>query len=233
MAISLDEVEDFDTVMTEQNIAANNDSVEWLICAPYPFLGFVNAVMRGAQDCSVHDKGAFTGEVSAAMLASMGCGYCIVGHSERRTMHHETDDMIREKAKQCLANGIKAIICVGETLEQREQGLAFDIVDRQIRNCLPDEADAFNSVIAYEPVWAIGTGHAATEDDVADMHLQIRRLLKTLLASGDQMRIIYGGSVKPSNAESLLHLDNVDGALIGGASLKAEDFIAIGQAAGN
>lgn len=229
MAISADEAERFDEIVVNNNIESA-DHVDWLICAPYPFVGYVNAPKRGAQDCSIHEKGAYTGEVSASMLYDMGCDFCIVGHSERRAMHGETDDVVQAKAKNVIANKMTVIICVGETLAERESGQEFDVVERQIRQSMPPSANAENCVIAYEPVWAIGTGKAATADDVDAMHNKIRTLLKSRLDSGDQMRIIYGGSVKPDNGGELLNLSNVDGALIGGASLKAEDFLAIGKA---
>lgn len=230
MAISADEVDAFDE-KSSVILSESLNHVDWLICAPYPYLSMIGFVMRGAQDCSVHDHGAYTGEVSASMIRDMNCDYCIVGHSERRAMHGETNRIVQSKAAKVIANDMTAIICVGETLQEREAGKAFEIVEMQIRESLTDNANAQNTVIAYEPVWAIGTGKAATADDVSDMHGKIRRLLKSLLADGDQMRIIYGGSVKPSNADELMNLENVDGALIGGASLKAEDFIAIGKSA--
>jgi len=207
-----------------------SDHVEWLICPPAPYIANFENIKRGAQDCSTAEEGAFTGEISAAMLADIGCYYCIVGHSERRANHGETNDIVKAKAEQSLKQGITAIVCVGETLDEREAGCANEIVSDQIKNSIPDNASAHNVVIAYEPVWAIGTGKAATVDDVKEMHSMIRGLLKTMLDTGAEMRILYGGSVKPNNAAQLLNLDNVDGALIGGASLKVEDFTAIGSA---
>lgn len=229
MAISMDEAERYDDE-TLSLASSEYDFAEWLVCAPFTMIGSVNNAKRGAQDCSAHAHGAYTGEISASMLRDMGCEYCIVGHSERRAMHAETSHIVNTKAKQVLDHGMTAIICVGETLEEREAGNAFVVVETQIKQSLPEGANANNTVIAYEPVWAIGTGRAATADDVFDMHGKIRVLLKSLLADGAQMRIIYGGSVKPNNAHELLTLDNVDGALIGGASLKPQDFIAIGEA---
>jgi triosephosphate isomerase len=204
--------------------------VDWLVCPPSIHIPLVNDVPKGGQDCSIYGAGAHTGDISATMLRDMMCDYCLCGHSERRQNHGETNDVVRNKAEQIVNAQMTAIICVGETLDERESGKAFEVVERQIRESMPQSATSDTVVIAYEPVWAIGTGKAATKDDVADMHNQIRELLKSLVASGGQMRIIYGGSVKPSNAGELLNLDNVDGALIGGASLNADDFIAIGNA---
>lgn len=204
--------------------------VEWLVCPPHIHLPLVNDVPKGGQDCSVHEFGAHTGDVSALMLKDMRCDYCIVGHSERRQNHNETNEVIRQKAERVIQAGMTAIICVGEILDERNDGNAFTVVERQIRESLPAIASADSVVIAYEPVWAIGTGESATADDVLDMHGKIRQLLESLVASGDTIRIIYGGSVKPANASELMNLDHVDGALIGGASLSADDFIAIGNA---
>ena len=204
--------------------------VDWLVCPPSIHISLVNDIPKGGQDCSEQDNGAHTGDISAAMLKDMGCDFCICGHSERRQNHGEKSIDVKAKAERIIASNMTAIICVGETLVEREAGTAFDVVKEQIIQSLPDDATSDNVVIAYEPVWAIGTGKAATTCDVEKMHNQIRDLLKSLVASGAQMRIIYGGSVKPSNAGELLNLDNVDGALIGGASLNADDFIAIGKA---
>lgn len=223
-----------------ESIAARSvdmPGIEWLVCPPFVHLVQVGAVLDdslaglGAQDCSPEDQGARTGDISADMLADIGCSYCIAGHSERRAGHGEGSEAVRAKAGKILENNMKAIICVGETLEEREGGNAFAVVESQIRQSLPENATADNCVIAYEPVWAIGTGRAASAGDVVDMHENIRKLIESLLATGDRMRIIYGGSVKPGNAEELLNLPHVNGALIGGASLKADDFIAIGRAA--
>ena len=216
--------------MAMMDTVTNYNHVDWLICAPFPYIPSLENCIRGAQDCSAHQEGAYTGEISADMLADIGCDYCIVGHSERRAMHGETDEVVKEKAARVLDSGMTAIICVGETLSEREAGNELDVVETQIKKSLPSNSSVQNTVIAYEPVWAIGTGRAATADDVLKMHAHIRQLLKSTLASGTEMRILYGGSVKPSNASELMNLDNVDGALIGGASLKSEDFIAIGAA---
>lgn len=218
----------FDTAF--ESHVQNSDHVEWLICPPFPYIASLGYLQRGAQDCSAHEGGAYTGEVAASMLADMGCRYCVVGHSERRQYHDETNERVRQKAERLIENGIKPIICVGETLEDREAGKAFDVVKTQILDTVPSSATSYNAVLAYEPVWAIGTGMAATSCDVQKMHGMIRVLLETSLAQASEMRILYGGSVKPSNAAELLNIDNVNGALIGGASLKVEDFLAIGLA---
>jgi len=220
-----DMASDFDEAMTNAP-----SHVEWLLCPPLPYLPNIQNCPRGAQDCSAQDNGAYTGDVSAAILADIGCDYCIVGHSERRQYHKETSESVKEKSEQLLNHDITAIICIGETAKQREDGQAFHVVKTQITQSLPEGANAQNVVIAYEPVWAIGTGQAATIDDIQSMHNQIRDLLKSLLDTGAEMRILYGGSVKPDNATELLNIDNVNGALIGGASLKHDDFLAIGNA---
>lgn len=226
MHMNADKADAFDDAMMK---TVEADHVDWLICAPFPYIANITHSIRGAQNCSQHEEGAYTGEISAAMIKDMSCDYCIVGHSERRAMYDETNELVRDKASQLIENNVTAIICVGETLDEREAGQEFDKVETQIKQSLPSHSNAKNTVIAYEPVWAIGTGKAATADDVAAMHNHIRQLLKSILADGADMRIIYGGSVKPSNATELLNLDNVNGALIGGASLKPDDFIAIGN----
>ena len=188
-------------------------------------------VSLGAQDCHHQISGAFTGDVSAEMLKDAGCAYVIVGHSERRAMHRETDAEVKAKAAAALRAGLVAIVCVGETRAERDAGEALAVVSGQVRGSLPQGATPENLVVAYEPVWAIGTGLTPTADDVAEMHKTIRLLLGELLgAAGAKVRILYGGSVKPSNAKELLGLLNVDGALVGGASLKAVDFLAIAAA---
>jgi len=185
----------------------------------------------GAQDCATEASGAFTGDISAAMLKDAGAAYVIVGHSERRTLHHETDALVRAKAEAALNAGLTAIVCVGETRVEREAGHANAVVTRQLEGSLPPAGAPETLVVAYEPVWAIGTGLMPTPTDVAEMHQAIRTLLGEIYGgAGSKMRILYGGSVKPGNCGELLSLDNVDGALVGGASLKAEDFLAIAAA---
>jgi len=216
---------------------STDSSVDVLVCPSFVYLDAVVRVLKdstiavGGQDCSVEENGAFTGQVSAEMLSDLLCSYVIVGHSERRHGLGEGDDVVREKAAQALAHSVTPIICVGETVEQREAGREQEIVGAQIRACVPEGATGGDIVIAYEPVWAIGTGKTATPDDVRDMHAFIRATLKETLADFDKVRILYGGSMKPSNAAELLATDNVDGGLIGGASLNADDFMAIIEAA--
>src|SRR5271165_444356 len=182
----------------------------------------------GAQDCHTEASGAFTGDISAPMLKDAGAAYVIVGHSERRTLHHETDALVRAKAEAALKAGLTAIVCVGETRAEREAGEAIAVVTRQLKGSLPPGGAPETVVVAYEPVWAIGTGLTPTVIDVAEMHGAIRALLDDIYGdTGAKIRILYGGSVKPANAKELLGIDNVDGALVGGASLKATDFLAI------
>lgn len=204
-----------------------------LVCPPFtllfPVAGAVSdsPLLLGAQDCSPRAKGAHTGDVSAAMLADAGCRYVIVGHSERRHDHGEGDALVAAKATAAVAHGMTAIVCVGETEAERASGAAHEVVARQVAGSLPEGATAETLVVAYEPVWAIGTGRTATPDDVADMHAHIRRELGRRMADAAAVRILYGGSVKPQNAAELLALADVDGALVGGASLKADEFWAI------
>ncbi len=204
-----------------------------LICPPMNLLGLIGVqapanVLLGAQDVAEtpHSAGAFTGDVSAEMIKDLGASYAIVGHSERRTMHHETNAVVCQKAQNAIQAGLTAVICIGETEAERNNNQALEVVARQIKESVPTTATAENCVIAYEPVWAIGTGKTPTTNDVAQMHAAIRRELTALLGAqtADNMRLLYGGSVKPSNAKELLAVENVDGALIGGASLKIDDF---------
>jgi triosephosphate isomerase (TIM) len=178
----------------------------------------------GGQDCHAKDSGAHTGDISAPMLKDAGAAAVILGHSERRADHGESDALVRAKSEAAFRAGLIAIVCVGETAGQRKAGLTLDVVRRQLAGSLPDAASDTNTVIAYEPVWAIGTGLTPTSADVAEVHAAIREALG---AKGKGMRILYGGSVKPSNAVELMGLPNVDGALVGGASLKAADFLGI------
>lgn len=207
---------------------------DMLVCPPFPLLFPVGDAIKGSplalggQDCAPKQKGAHTGDTSPAMLKDAGCAYAIVGHSERRQDHGEGDAVVAAKAAAAHQEGLVAIVCVGETWAEREAGRAQEVVGRQIAGSLPAGTTAVNTVVAYEPVWAIGTGKVATPDDVKDMHAFIRAALKDRLPDADGVRILYGGSVKPDNAAELLATDNVDGALVGGASLKADDFWAIG-----
>ncbi|MBO7484044.1 MAG: triose-phosphate isomerase [Alphaproteobacteria bacterium] len=209
-----------------------------LVCPPMNVLGFVAELPHagafvGAQDVAETTKpnGAFTGDISAQMVLDLGATWTLVGHSERRQYHHETDAVVKQKALNAIGAGLTTVICIGETLAEREAGQAVDVVRRQTRECVPMQATAENCVIAYEPVWAIGTGKVPTTADVAEIHAAVRDELAKVLGQekADKMRILYGGSVKPENAKELLNVENVDGALIGGASLKADSFWAIAE----
>jgi triosephosphate isomerase len=205
---------------------------ELLVCPPATLLVLVAEALQGSgialggQDCHAAPKGAFTGSISAEMLRDVGCTHAIVGHSERRHGNGETNADVRAKALAAWHAGLVAVVCVGETREEREGGRAFDVVGDQVAGSMPEGATAENLVIAYEPVWAIGTGLTPTIDDIARMQASIRAHLPA------RTRILYGGSVNPKNAAEILALHEVDGALVGGASLKAEDFWAIATAAG-
>jgi triosephosphate isomerase len=182
-------------------------------------------IMLGGQDCHQEAAGAHTGDISAVMLADAGCRYVIVGHSERRTDHQEASTLIAKKAQAAKEAGLIAIVCVGETARERKAGKALDVVGEQLRRSLPKGCTAADTVIAYEPVWAIGSGRTPTSRDVGEVHAFIRSRLKRRFGQeGLLMRVLYGGSVKAGNAEELLAVDNVDGALVGGASLTAKDF---------
>ena len=187
-----------------------------------------SSVAVGAQDCHADASGAHTGDISAEMLADAGASAVIVGHSERRIDHHETDAQVCAKVQTAWRAGLTAIVCIGERRAEREAGKALDVVGRQLKGSLPDGATAAKLVIAYEPVWAIGTGLTPTPADVAEVHAFLRkRLTERLGVGGARTRILYGGSVKPANAKELLTILEVNGALVGGASLKAEDFLGI------
>jgi triosephosphate isomerase len=214
--------------------AADGLSCDVLICPPATLLHSLSAVltgspvMIGAQDCHAKPSGAHTGDISAPMLRDAGAAWVILGHSERRADHGESNDMVRAKVAAAVAAGLTPIVCVGETEAERVAGRQNEVVGAQLLGSLPAD---FAGVVAYEPVWAIGTGRTPSEQDVADMHGFIRATLVSHLgAAGHGMRILYGGSVKPSNAASLMALPNVGGALVGGASLVAEDFLAIAHA---
>ena len=207
------------------------------VCVPYPYLSETAVALAGtdlrwgAQDCSAHAQGAYTGDVSVAMLAEFGCRYVIVGHSERRQYHAESDALVADKARAALARGITPIVCVGETLAQREAGETAVVVKRQLSAVIHALGHcAGEMVVAYEPVWAIGTGQVATPEQAQAVHALLRAQLKAAAAQADSMQILYGGSMKPDNAASLLAQPDIDGGLIGGASLKAADFAAICRA---
>ena len=198
------------------------------LIAPFAELARGSRVSIGAQDCHAEASGAFTGDLSAEMLKDAGAAAVIVGHSERRTLHQETDATVRAKAQAAHQAGLLAIICIGETRPERDAGKTLDVLGRQIDGSLPAGAAAAGLVVAYEPVWAIGTGLTPTAKDVAEAHAFIRkRIVERHGSDAEAVRILYGGSVKPTNAGELLAVANVDGALVGGASLKAEDFLGI------
>jgi triosephosphate isomerase (TIM) len=212
-------------------------AADLLVCPPAPYVAQAAALTAGTglavggQDCHVKQSGAHTGDVSAAMLADAGCRYAIVGHSERRADHGESSELVAAKAKATHEAGLIAIVCVGETEAERDRGATLDVISSQLEGSVPADAEAANLVIAYEPVWAIGTGRTPTPEDVASVHAHIRGLLTAWFKDGAEMRILYGGSVKGSNAGSLMHVPEVNGALVGGASLKGEEFWAIALAA--
>ena len=217
------------------------DRADLLVCPPATLTALVTNTLGeplrngliavGGQDCHAQASGAHTGDISADMLVDIGCSYVIVGHSERRTDHEEDNPMVWTKAIAAHRAGLTAIICVGETEAERDRGDALDVVRRQITGSLPDAANASNTVVAYEPVWAIGTGRTPNNDDIAEVHDAMRALLVEKMDDGDQVRLLFGGSVKPGNAVEILAIENVNGALVGGASLNAEDFLAIAAAA--
>jgi triosephosphate isomerase (TIM) len=202
-----------------------------LVCPPATLLAAVgeavagSGIALGGQDCHAAAKGAFTGDLSAEMLVDAGCSHVILGHSERRHGHGESDAEVRDKVAAAWRAGLTAILCVGETRPEREAGNAAAVVARQLAGSIPGDAPPARLIVAYEPVWAIGTGLTATAADIAAIHAHIRSLVA-------DARILYGGSVNPGNAAEILRLDGVDGALVGGASLKAEDFWAIAQSCG-
>lgn len=205
-----------------------------LVCPPAILIRRIKGVLAGSkikvggQDCHAAASGAHTGDISAEMLKDSGATYVIVGHSERRTNHKETDATVAAKAKAAHRAGLVAIVCIGETLDQRKGGQTLAVLTEQLKGSIPDGSTAANTVVAYEPVWAIGTGLTASTAEVAEAHTHIRgELAKIMGDDGAATRILYGGSVKPSNAAELMGAANVNGALVGGASLKAADFIGI------
>jgi len=220
--------------MREAVDAGKAGAAELAVCPPATLLAQAawalkrGKVSLGAQDCHAKDSGAFTGDIAAPMIKDAGAQYVIVGHSERRQYHGETDAVVKAKADAALKAGLTVIVCVGETRAEREAGKAIEVVSTQVRGSLPAGGAPETVVVAYEPVWAIGTGLTPTPANVAEVHAAIRKLLGEVYgAAGAKLRILYGGSVKPANAKELLGLANVDGALVGGASLKAVDFMAI------
>ncbi|MBP5215997.1 MAG: triose-phosphate isomerase [Alphaproteobacteria bacterium] len=218
-------------------VKAGKFDCEFLICPPFTLLGLVKKCLRGskvglgAQDVHFAEKGAHTGDISPLMIKDLGCSYTIIGHSERRVDHAESNQLINQKAVAAHAAGLNTVICIGETEKERDAGKTIKVCQTEINGSVPADSTAKNTVIAYEPIWAIGTGKTPTAADVQEVHAAIRQALAKKLgkATASKMRILYGGSVKPGNAAELLSLPDVDGALIGGASLKADDFIAIAK----
>lgn len=210
---------------------------EFVVCPPATLLAAASEVLvgsgvhLGAQDCHAEPDGAHTGDISAAMLVDAGCSHAILGHSERRADHGEDDATVLAKATAALAAGLTAIVCVGETEAERDAGQALDVVAAQVAGSVPENATAANTIVAYEPVWAIGSGRTPTPSEIQAVHAHIRSAIADRLDGGAAaaMRLLYGGSMKPGNAAELLAIEDVDGGLIGGASLKAEDFLAIAQ----
>jgi triosephosphate isomerase len=217
-----------------EGASAASAKTELMVCPPATLVARFaeaargSAIAIGGQDCHAKPSGAHTGDIAAEMLADAGATAVIVGHSERRADHHESDAEVQAKALAAWRAGLTAIVCVGETRDEREAGKTLDVVGGQLAGSLPDGATGASLVVAYEPVWAIGTGLTPTPADVAEVHGFIRkRLNERFGGEGAKVRILYGGSVKPSNAQELLSVAYVDGALVGGASLKAEDFLGI------
>jgi triosephosphate isomerase len=222
------------TAIRDAVAAGGAGRAEAALCPPFTLVAAAaeaargSALAVGAQDCHANVSGAHTGDTSAQMLADAGATYVITGHSERRADHGETDAIVRAKAAAAIKAGLTAIVCVGETKDERVGGKALDVVGGQVDGSLDPDFPATNLVVAYEPVWAIGTGLTPTAGDVEEMHAHIRARLEKLFGrKGADIRILYGGSVKPSNAAELMGVKNVDGALVGGASLKCADFMGI------
>jgi triosephosphate isomerase (TIM) len=217
--------------------SVNASKVNIAVCVPFPYLAQTQSALKatsiawGAQDVSANANGAFTGEVSASMLTDFSCSFAIVGHSERRQYHGESDELVGQKVQRLIAAGITPIICVGETLQERKDNLTENVVARQLNAALAMIAPSSPFVIAYEPVWAIGTGVTATPEMAQQVHAFLRSQLSKECA--DQVAILYGGSMKPDNAAALLSMKDIDGGLIGGASLKSADFLGIIAAAIN
>lgn len=210
-----------------------NENVEAVICVPFVVIESIKKeientnIKLGAQNMHWEENGAFTGEISPKMLKELGVEYVIVGHSERRQYFNETDETVNKKVKSALSHGIKPIVCVGETLEERESNIEQQIVEKQILAALNDitEEQLNDIVVAYEPIWAIGTGKTATSEQANDIIAYIRKVISTKYSNSHVVRIQYGGSVKPGNISELMNMEDIDGALVGGASLVAEDFV--------
>ncbi len=229
-----------ESLQAAPELAANGSTCEVLVCVPAIYLSQCESLLNssaiaiGAQDVSAHLSGAYTGEISSAMLADFACKYVIVGHSERRAYHHESNELVAQKALQALRSGIFPIVCVGETLEQREAGKTNEVVVTQLRAVMDvlDDGALARIIVAYEPVWAIGTGKTATPEMAQEVHAVLRSVLAERSDfAANKVRILYGGSMKPDNAQDLLAMPDIDGGLIGGASLKSADFLSIIKAA--
>jgi len=233
-----------DLVMTSELIDeiasghADYDACEVLICPPFPLLARAankiqnTPILLGAQNLSEYDSGAYTGEVSASMLADIGCQYVIIGHSERRAIMLETNEMIRDKFNAAIDSNLIPILCVGETLEQKNQELTMEVIKEQLNSVMDDNIESMtNAIIAYEPVWAIGTGLTATPEEAQSIHRFIRGIISSISQEiADKIQILYGGSVNGGNAKGLFSMPDIDGGLIGGASLTASDFLSIVKA---
>ncbi|MCB9965460.1 MAG: triose-phosphate isomerase [Rhodospirillales bacterium] len=223
--------------IAERLNASLKSKTDILVCPPFINMEGVQFeceeadIAVGAQDCSDQENGAYTGQISASMIAEAGCTHVILGHSERRQYQNETNPLISRKAVKAHEHDLVTIICVGELEAERDAGRQENVVETQLAEAIPDCATAENTVIAYEPVWAIGTGKTASADDIRAMHAFIRAQLQKRFSDGGKFRILYGGSVKPSNAAEIFAVPNVNGALVGGASLKADDFLEIIRAA--
>ena len=215
------------------NADIGDDQSDVVICPPSTLLGSVaellvgSSLSLGAQNCHHQNAGAFTGEISAAMLEDLGCDYVILGHSERRTLSGETDVQVRMKMKASASAGLTSIICVGESLDQREEGKAMDVIENQVRESMWEGMTTRNCIVAYEPIGAIGSGKTAEIRDIDKMHTHIREILCDISLEGANIRILYGGSVNAGNARDIFKITEVGGALVGGASLKSQDFLSI------
>ncbi len=223
---------DLPEVVAIGQAAAGLSGIETVLGLPATLLTRAtgNRVSLGGQDCHAAAQGAHTGDTSAGMLADAGADFAILGHSERRSDHGETDDQVAGKAQAAWAAGLTAIICIGETRAEYEEGRTLDVLRRQIAGSLPEGATAQNTILAYEPVWAIGTGLTPTADEIQAVHAEVRAMLDAQLPEGATLSVLYGGSVKPGNAAEIFGLADVDGGLVGGASLKAADFVPIMEA---
>lgn len=221
----------------KKELSGKNPNVKIIVCPPFTSLESVNTLLKGseislgAQNMYFEESGAFTGEISPSMLKNVGCEYVILGHSERRTIFQESNLVINKKIKTTVKNNLKPIFCIGETLEERESGITFKVIEKQIAEGLEGltEKDLEHLIVAYEPVWAIGTGRNATPEQAQEVHAFIRQLISKLYSSGfaDNLVIQYGGSVKPENSQELMTQPDIDGALVGGACLKADSFVKI------